>query len=303
MINFVNRTTGKFYKFYKNVLRSMIDPILPHLAEAGEEYAESRDCIDNAVNIHFFRENNIYRKHLNFNRGINVFISHGIADKCWRDANFVSFFDYVCVSGPLWVEKLTKQGLPKKKILVTGYTKLDPIFQGKYKRTPGSKKRVLWGPTHNLSGWTSKNGSTYPGLEPLLKKEFPPELEVIVSPHPANNDDNPTMQGLVDCDAVISDISSIVYEAWILGKPVIFPDWLVRDRVYSMYPRSFEEKIYREKIGLHANNMKELVKLCLRAVNQYIDVPTKQFIDKILPLELRGCSGKVTADILRGLTK
>jgi len=40
----------------------------------------------------------------------------------------------------------------------------------------------------------------------------------------------PTMQPLVDADVVIADAGSTIYEAWALGKPVIFPDWLGKGR-------------------------------------------------------------------------
>jgi hypothetical protein len=90
-VNFIMKTTGEFYK---NVLNSMIDPILFYL----KNYSISNDCIENAINIHFFNEQKYYYEKLNI-KGINVFMSHGIADKNWRNYERVKFFDYVCVSG------------------------------------------------------------------------------------------------------------------------------------------------------------------------------------------------------------
>ncbi len=293
MINFINLSTGRFYG---DVLRSIIDPIKKHLPDC----MESRQCIDD-INVHFFREKRSYFDRLTL-KGKNVFISHGIADKNWRDARFMSHFDYVFVSGPLWVDKLVKQGFSKNKIFIAGYTKLDPIFQGEYQRSPNDKKRVLWGPTHNLQGWTLHNASSYPILGPYLEK-LPSDYDIISSPHPANAQNGVTMQSLVDCDVVISDCSSILYEAWSLDKPVIFPSWLIKKEISRLYPGSFEERIYREKIGYHVERPEQLGPMVERALMCGITEREKNFIDGIFPPKLRGKSGETTAKILKELSK
>lgn len=293
MINFINRATGWFYG---NVLRSMIDPIKKHLPDCSE----SRYCTD-GINVHFFREKKSYFDKFEL-KGKNVFISHGIADKNWRNAEFMDRFDYVFVSGPMWVDKLVKQGLSKDSIFIVGYTKLDPIFQGDYQKANDNKKRILWGPTHNLRGWTSRNASSHPFLEPFLK-QISSEYEIVTAPHPANAKGNITMQSLVNSDVVISDCSSVIYEAWALGKPVVFPDWLVKNDVIRLYPNSLEEQIYQEGIGYHVKEPEQLNAVIERALSEGITKREVEFIDGIFPPELRGKSGKATADVLEKIDR
>ena len=53
---------------------------------------------------------------------------------------------------------------------------------------------------------------------------FEEHFDFEVSLHPRNRKDKrPTTYGILDCDYVISDFGTMVYEAWALGKPVIFP--------------------------------------------------------------------------------
>lgn len=111
------------------------------------------------------------------------------------------------------------------------------------------------------------------------------------------------MQALVDADVVISDAGSLVYEAWALGKPVVFPDWLVKEGVFKHFPGSFEEQIYREKIGYHVETPEQLGPMVERALMSGITEREKKFIDGIFPPELRGRSGEVTANLLRRFEK
>lgn len=285
-INFVVITDGEesIYPIYAKTLQSFIGPIKLHLPESSI----SNKSIPRAINVHFIRQDD-YRTMVDAKEGTSVFICHGIADKHYWDGPLVSMFDYICVPGQLWHDKLFNEGVPIEKILTVGYAKLDPIFQGLTKKTPGPRNRVLWAPTH------SNSPSSYPGFLEYLDK-FPADLEVIYSPHPYNKSNQmPTLQELTDADVVISDSGSLVYETWAIGKPVIFPDWLVKERVFRLYPYSFEEKIYKEKIGLHSDNFQDLVSLVYHALDVGIDPRAKEFIDGILSPELRGKSGESIA--------
>lgn len=288
-VNFVVLTDQEnFFSVYKNVLKSFIDPILKYLPEGSI----SEKSIPDAINIHFFQEP-VIRQRVQAEVGTSIFMSHGIADKHYRDGYLVKMFDFICVSGPLWVDKMLKEGIAADKILKVGYTKLDPIFQGVITRTPHDKKRVLWAPTH------ANHVSSYPGFLPYLEK-FPSELEVIASPHPFHKQNRlPTMQELVDADVVISDTGSLVYEAWAVGKPVIFLDWLIKDAVAG----TFEDRIYKQKIGLHADNFDHLIRLVYRAIDEGVDARAIEFIDAIFAPGLRGTSGAVTATKLRELAE
>lgn len=268
---------------YCSVLDSMVNPICKFLPE----YYKINEYQEDMININFFREYKPQR---------GIFMSHGIADKNWRDANKVISYDYICVSGMAWKDKMIRQGFPEHKILITGYTKLDPIFNGEIIPNKGDRKKILFAPTHG----TIKRVSLYKDTPDIINI-IPKEFEIIISPHPAmNNNSNPTMQNLIDADVVISDCSSIIYEAWALGKPVIFLDWLVKDEIIKEFPNSFEDFIYTTRLGLHAQNPQHLISLLYFVLNNNlsIDVPVKNFIEGILPFELRGHSGENTANIL-----
>lgn len=274
MINFVYQAGGP----YSGVLDAFIEPILEHLP------ATKGDAKAGALNVSFF-----------VGKNSGAFIPHGIADKGYRNANKLRGFDYVFVSGPAWVEKLTRQGFPKEKVKIGGYSKLDPVFRGEYKRTPGEKPRILYAPTHGAIEEVSLHGRF--DVELMVLSEH---YEVISSAHPTTRSDkNTTMQALVDADVVIADSGSILYEAWALGKPVVFPDWLIKEGIFKYFPGSFEEQIYQEEIGYHAKTLDSLLKTVELALRHGIDQKTKQFIDGIFPPELRGRSGEAIANILR----
>jgi hypothetical protein len=270
---------------YTKILDTMIDPIREHLPDS----TMSRYALPDCLNVTFFVE-----KHIQNFAGKMIFISHGIADKGYRDIKNVECFDYVCVSGPTWVDKMVKQGFPEDRILMNGYTKLDPIFQGKVKRTPGDKPGVLWAPTHNsVQMWSS-----YPYLNEFVNRLPNYGYDVMVSAHPANKADNkPTFELMVDADIVIADSGSTLYEAWALGKQVIFPDWLIRNSVTGF--RTLESYIFKNNIGLHANNEDDILRLIECGLKSPLPSSITNFMEGILPTSLRGHSGAKTAELLK----
>jgi CDP-glycerol glycerophosphotransferase (TagB/SpsB family) len=279
-MNFIYYSRG-----YDNVLDSLIDPICIYLQE--DEYQKTYDLDGTMLNINFFKEKT---------PRMGVFISHGIADKNWRNANSMVGYDYIFVSGMSWRDKLLSQRISKNKIFITGYTKLDPIFNGEYTKQTYEKPVVLYAPTHKAIPNVSIAGR----FEKYLS-QLEDEYHIIVAGHPAiniNNNNKPTLQALVDADVVISDCSSIVYEAWALGKPVIFPDWLVKDHIISIFRDSFEAEIYKKELGLHANNIDNLKECIHYSLNYPLEEAVIVFMEGIFPQKLRGASGKVTAETL-----
>lgn len=287
MINFVTNNAT----YYMGVLYTLINPIAEHL----DNYIISEKVKDNCINIHFFKEQ-AYINAVGGLKGKNVFISHGIGDKLWREYKYLTNFDYIVVSGDLWYDKMINQGCPKEKLIIGGYPKIDLLWDKK--KSNNDKKVILWCPTHNVNLKNPSGFSTYPKFKEHIQ-QLPSEFEFIESAHPANKDHrNPTTLELVFADIIISDYSSAFYEAWALGKPVIFPDWLVKDYILKYSRTSFEEKIYTEHIGYHAKDINELNKLLYVAIEKGLDEKTQNFIEGILPTRLRGISGKEIADFL-----
>jgi hypothetical protein len=274
MINFVYQAGAP----YSGVLDAFVAPITEHLPS----WKKSQEAQTDALNVRFFVE---------WEHG-GAFIPHGIADKNYRNADKLAGFDYIFVSGPAWSEKLIKQGYPAEKIYIGGYTKLDPAFS--MQKTPGWP-RILYAPTHAAIEEVSLQGRFDADL--AIVAEY---YEVISSAHPAYSG-KVTMQALVDADVVIADSGSILYEAWALNKPVIFPDWLLKEGVEKHFPGSFEEQIYREGMGYHAESPQDLLGAIKTALHYGLDDTTRRFIDGIFPPELRGKSGEATAKILKEL--
>jgi hypothetical protein len=290
LINFIIPKT----KYYVDVLYTMINPIIDNLDTS--DYIVSDISKDNCINIHFFNEID-YINQVGL-LGRSVFISHGIADKNWRNLKSVDKFNYIVVSGYAWKDKMIKQGLNEDRIFVGGYPKLDYIVN---KKKQSDKKIILWCPTHNMNPNSNFRVSSYPFLNWYLNK-IPSEFEVAISEHPANKTSRKsTTDKLIEADVVIADTGSTLYESWILGKPVVFPDWIIKDSILKAYPNSFEYEIFSKKIGYHANNIEEMISLIYKAFKIGIDENTQSFIEGILPESLRGNSGKTIAEFLKNI--
>lgn len=290
MINFVKVNS----KYYINVLDTMIEPIIKHL----DNYKISNMAHNNCINVHFFNEND-YRERVKLeSNGINVFISHGIADKKYRPFNRMNPFDYVVATGELWKEKHIKEGISESKIFVGGYPKADILFNQSKNIAKPKGITVAWCPTHNMHPTAKGNCSSYPYFNNYIDK-LSKKYNVVSSEHPANKTSaKPTINELLIADVVIADIGSTVYESWFMNKPVIFPDWIVRDSIIKKASNTLEGKIYKENIGYHAKNIDELIKLVDIGVNKGLDRKAKELIEGVIPKRLVGNSGKTIADFL-----
>lgn len=296
LVNFIIPVLGSSYG---NIIQSIIDPVRIHLPES----IVTQRALPKALNVHFFLEKAYYSMVFDkglkdFSIGKNIYMEHGISDKCYLDKS-ITMYDYVLVHGPVLADKARKQNVSDDKIITIGYPRLDPIFQGLVKKNKRDKKQVLWAPTHY-----NTIASSYPDFEAYLNG-FPADFEVNTSLHPyhKNNLTPTSMQQLADADVIISDTSSIIYEAWAIDKPVVFPDWLVKQKVFKYFPNSVEEKIYQERIGFHADSFPELLKQTEMAFHKGIDSKASELMEDIFPARLRGLSGKRCADVLKKLSE
>lgn len=197
----------------------------------------------------------------------------------------------------------------KGEVFITGYTKLDPIFNGEYTKTKRKKPYVAWLPTH---GYSSKNRgrSSYPFFNNYINKIPNSIYDIGNGMHPttklhSNQRQLPTMQKLIDADVVIADAGSTIYEAWALGKPVIFPDWICKKDVMKHFggdKNNLEYQIYSKSIGYHAKNIDHLIKLIEIALSDGMKDEEKGFIEGIFPSNLRGKSGKKAAACIKEIS-
>ncbi|MBB6480742.1 CDP-glycerol glycerophosphotransferase (TagB/SpsB family) [Spirochaeta isovalerica] len=110
-----------------------------------------------------------------------------------------------------------------------------------------------------------------------------------------------TGQQLVDCDVVISDFGTMVYEAWALNKPVIFPRWILKDYIQEFLPGSAEAFIMENRIGFHPDSYDEMVDMINSGLKLTDDV--NEFMEDYLPSELYSSSGKKIAETLLRLAE
>lgn len=288
----------------------LIKPILPHLES---DYILTDRPLPGHANVYYtFRRT--YRLQGKPAGERSIFVSHGIADKNWRNSNKVggsSGFNHIFVSGPAWTYRLKVSNVNKRRIIEVGYTKLDPIFNGEiedaWPKESEGKIRVLWAPTHGGGGEgkaqisNAKAGarrSTHHHRELILDALDSDEFYVVEACHPRHRPDGKsTLQEYVGADVVIADGGSTIYEAWALGLPVVFPTWLTGSAM-TYNRRTFEAEIYRDKVGRHCEEPEHLGLWVEKAAEQGITGPEEDYVEDILPREYRGISGRLHAEAL-----
>jgi len=257
------------------VERAHVEPILKYLTESEVAHEPSPSDLNVSLSWEVFPK-------------ADVFMSHGLADKNWRNADKMSGYDHILVSGPAWKDKLIRQGISPERISIVGYPFLDPIWGQKR-----SGELLIWAPTHRVTPDVTSEGR-FPGkLLSRLTREF--HFETIL--HPPFFFSKRLFRDLLPRAAVaIADSGSTLYEAWAFGIPVVFPDWLVKEAVLKKWPGSFEATIYERGLGWHANSEEELIDL-VREVWKTGELGTgvEEFMEGILPSEFRGRSGEVAA--------
>jgi CDP-glycerol glycerophosphotransferase (TagB/SpsB family) len=291
MINFVMADIpGMLY--YKNVLETMNEPIMKHLKGYEITSVSKAKCI----NVHCINDKSYVD--VVGTEGINVFINHGIADKQYRNGGKDNQFDYVLAPSESWKKVLIARGVKEEKIFIAGYPKIDYYFSEEYKHIENIDKKVLWCPTHNTNLKCTNGSSSNPKLREYIDI-ISEKYNFIENTHPYNNNQHrSTMFELLEADVVISDFSSMIYESLIIGKPVVFPDWICRWIILSAHGNTFEGRVYGEDIGYHADSIEELMECIEEAIEKGLDEKDIAFAEEILPTKFRGTSGKYIAEFL-----
>ncbi|MEE2001523.1 CDP-glycerol glycerophosphotransferase family protein [Alkalimonas sp. MEB108] len=303
MINF-NLTTSKNYLGVQSQLNTLIQKHLP----AGSYTETTLEYVEGALNFTMF-----------VMQQADVLMSHGAADKNyhWKKYANKSFVNeqtrrkHLFVPGNLLVDRISQsRKLPsfnRTNVHSVGWPRLDALIalQNEYDKVKPAtgKKNVLWAPTHdyNRKGANADVISSYPDFEPYME-QLAVHYDVNVSLHPRNRKDKkPTYQQLLEADVVISDLGTMVWEAWALGKTLIFPDWIIKERMLKHKKNSAEWRIFAEDYGLHASSIEHMKDVI--AESPAMDTRTKEFFEYYLDPKYLGCSGKRIADLLLALDK
>ncbi len=259
----------------------------------------------------------------------DIIMAHGVADKRYffiignDGLPLANKYKYVFVPGTWHVNRLVEgrfRSDPKNQITLqdsqikkVGWLRLDPMINlvSNFPATKHSRLRVLWAPTHNTISSNNPDSkmspSSYPGFRKHILTMFL-AYKFTISLHPRNRGTKtPTVDKLVASDVIISDFGTMVFEAWSLGKPVIFPRWCIDvETLINRNPLSAESHIYRNKIGLHPETPWQMHKM-LRKINRarkkdpgrdQRGANVAYFIDTYIDPSARGNDAMRTAEIL-----
>ena len=270
---------------YDDLQTQVVDEIIHGLDETDILTFTRRDIEPDCLNLTFF-----------IRQMGQVFLSHSLADRNYllsksEDGPLLTRFQAVLVPGE-WSRRAILSrpalGFSPHRVVAVGHPRID-LLRRMQARTeprptlvPGARRRILWAPAHDRHGGPKKCVvSSYPGFEAHLS-DLQDRHNVVISLHPRNRSEDKyaLTRPLIDCDVVITDVSSVMFEAWALGKPVIFPRWLLRDGVSQRFPGSAEAYIHDQRIGLHADSYSEM--LDMLAAGPVIGDDVQAFMDDYL---------------------
>lgn len=292
---------------YRYVVESLARPILENLPDS-KGFAGLTERPLKKMNCRFFNSTRIKQQGKIPVGPFDIFFSHGIGDKNYWIGKHIKDFEYAFVPGPAWEKRMRDTGY-KGEIFICGYTKLDPIINSVKEKKNKKKKKILWMPTHGYSS-KHKGRSSYPQCLELIH-QISSQYDAELALHPTSKLNKkekniPTLEQLKDADVVIADAGSNIYEAWILGIPVILPDWICKKDVLGHFKsdkNNFEYRIYNEGIGYHAKDMKDLNNLIDIALSNGMKDKEIDFIESIYPSEIRGKAGELAASQLIEIAK
>lgn len=183
---------------------------------------------------------------------------------------YAKHLTYVVTTSPAMVPSVAKQsGVTEDKVLPLGMPRTDMYF-GKKKGDGGTcpaKRTYLYCPTYRTVEETPMPYIDWVTIDQTLSDD---EL-LLVKPHMMTGNilrgqwrhireipsTLPSAPYLIDCDVLITDYSSIMFDAMILGKPVVLfeklPGYLDTRGMYLKYPEGYTTR--------YAMNERDLIQL------------------------------------------
>ena len=224
---------------------------------------------------------------VNRSPGICVMIGHGMpGGKTYglrqpfpyhseRAAKLITF---VITSSKYFLDVVAKEsGINIERVLPLGMPRTDAYFRAE--REPSKYRTYLYVPTYR---------GPYEGLDPMKSTDFREisdllndDERLIVKSHMLAEDPRinykriivesnkePSTNALVNCDVVVTDYSSIMFDAYLLNKPVVL---FAKDRGTYLWFRGMTLKYPEEYSGRFCDNETDLVRLLREATE-----PTEQ---------------------------
>lgn len=174
----------------------------------------------------------------NFIPGIKVQVFHGLEYKKKGHFAIRGFFDLYCTHGPITTNKFNELKAKHKyfSVIETGWPKLDPYFALKQQIQPvaRNKMQVLYAPTFSPSltsapalldafAQIAKSGKYQVIIKfhPKMAKDLMAQYQTIASEHLIISDEDNILPLILNSDVLVSDTSSVVDEALLMGKRVV----------------------------------------------------------------------------------
>lgn len=247
---------------------SLVEAQLHGLVASGlsqKEYISTNNMEADKVNFSYFIKDDA-----------DVLLSHGVADKNYywvrseiTGERLVNSLDGLLVQGQWMKRRLLNSNsitLKDSQIFTVGWPRLDFLrdLQEASPATPISKEiKICWAPTHDFTkrGPDKISTSSYPYFMKDAEK-LAEKYQISFALHPRNSvDKKPTQDKLIESNIVISDFGTLVYEAWSLGKPVIFPRWILKNYIQQYLKGTAEAYIMENRIGYHPETYEEMIEI------------------------------------------
>lgn len=285
-------------------------PVWDALDAMGVDYGVGREPARGAVNVYSNTRSTYERGSHRMDRAA-VGVSHGIGCKGYRFG--YRFHRWVIVPGSAHAEVLRRGRFPERKVQVLGFPKLDPIWRGEVTGegvwADDGRVRVLYAPTHGGGSERHRDGNPgKPGAKAtswwhrdevmaLLSED---DFEVVLAPHPRHSEGRQaTFAEYVGADVVVADGGSTIFEGLVLGKPVVLPAWLTRERNEARDGgRNLEAQVYRRGIGVHVDDPAGMADAVRRAAEQGQPSRDRVFAEGVVDPGQRGLGGRLWAEFL-----
>jgi len=219
---------------------------------------------------------------------------------CQRDIDVIT---RATASGTGVIKRVWKTtGLPPERIVPTGLPRTD-IYVGKRKGDGGTflagKRTYLYVPT-----FRTKRETNMPDLDwQWLDNELTDDELFAVKPHPITGHmitqdyrhiveipaTEPSTNYLMDCDVVVSDYSSIIFDGYLLNKPSVLIEkvygYTESRGMYMRYPVDYSSRFCTDEATM--------LKLCREADG--LTATEQDVIDKVADM----CDGHATERVIK----
>ena len=214
--------------------------------------------------------------------------------------------DYISTSGTGTAQIISSNsGVPIERVLPVGLPRTD-AYVGKKKgdghTVLAGRRSYLFAPTFRNRRETSMPNFNFEWLDSQLSDD---EL-LVVKAHPCSSSflgsntyrhiieiskDEPSTNYLIDCDVVITDYSSIIFDGYLLGKPSVLiektPGFLSTRGMYFKYPSQYSSRFCdNEKDMLWfarcADGLTETERWCISRVADMCDGHATERVIKLI---------------------